>query len=52
MTSSPTAPASERSFPKPEFTGAEAGLLEFPSSKSRTYNYFTRQSCGPPCTRT
>jgi propane monooxygenase small subunit len=41
MTSSPTAPASERSFPKPEFTGAEAGLLEFPSSKSRTYNYFT-----------
>ena len=30
-----------RSFPKPEFTGAEAGLLEFPSSGSRSYNYFT-----------
>jgi len=29
-----------QSFPKPEFTGAEAGLLEFPSSKSRSYNYF------------
>jgi propane monooxygenase small subunit len=29
-----------RSFPKPEFTGAEAGLLEFPSSSSRVYNYF------------
>ncbi|GAA3565567.1 toluene hydroxylase [Amycolatopsis ultiminotia] len=28
------------SFPKPEFTGAEAGLQEFPSSKSRSYNYF------------
>lgn len=34
-------PTTERSFPKPEFTGAEAGLLDFPSSKSRTYNYFT-----------
>lgn len=32
-----------RSFPKPEFTGAEAGLLEFPSSASRSYNYFTPQ---------
>ncbi len=30
----------KQSFPKPEFTGAEAGLLEFPSSKSRSYNYF------------
>src|ERR1700709_2695730 len=29
-----------QSFPKPEFTGAEAGLREFPSSKSRSYNYF------------
>ncbi|TMR95717.1 aromatic/alkene monooxygenase hydroxylase subunit beta [Nonomuraea basaltis] len=28
------------SFPKPEFTGAEAGMLEFPSSNSRSYNYF------------
>ncbi|HEY0451412.1 aromatic/alkene monooxygenase hydroxylase subunit beta [Actinophytocola sp.] len=32
-----------RSFPKPEFTGAEAGLLEFPGSKSRSYNYFKPQ---------
>jgi propane monooxygenase small subunit len=30
----------QRSFPKPEFTGAEAGLKEFPSSKSRSFNYF------------
>lgn len=30
----------ERSFPKPEFTDAEAGALEFPSSTSRSYNYF------------
>jgi propane monooxygenase small subunit len=29
-----------QSFPKPEFTGAEAGMLEFPSSRSRSYNYF------------
>jgi propane monooxygenase small subunit len=28
------------SFPKPEFTGAEAGMLVFPSSTSRSYNYF------------
>ncbi|WP_243788754.1 aromatic/alkene monooxygenase hydroxylase subunit beta [Saccharopolyspora gloriosae] len=37
-------PASEnrtRSFPKPEFTDAEAGALEFPSSGSRAYNYFS-----------
>ncbi|MCI2422460.1 aromatic/alkene monooxygenase hydroxylase subunit beta [Saccharopolyspora sp. K220] len=32
---------SGRSFPKPEFTDAEAGALEFPSSGSRSYNYFT-----------
>lgn len=31
----------QRSFPKPEFTDAEAGALEFPSSGSRSYNYFT-----------
>jgi propane monooxygenase small subunit len=31
------------SFPKPEFTGAEAGMQEFPSSKSRSYNYFKPQ---------
>jgi propane monooxygenase small subunit len=32
-----------QSFPKPEFTGAEAGLKVFPSSTSRAYNYFTPQ---------
>ncbi len=31
----------ERNVPKPVFTDAEAGALEFPSSRSRTYNYFT-----------
>lgn len=30
----------KRSFPKIEFTDSEAGALTFPSSKSRTYNYF------------
>jgi propane monooxygenase small subunit len=30
-----------RSVPKPVFTDAEAGALEFPSWKSRTFNYFT-----------
>jgi propane 2-monooxygenase small subunit len=40
MTQETSAP---RSFPKPEFTGAEAGLLDFPSSKSRSYNYFKPQ---------
>lgn len=30
----------ERSFPKIEFTDSEAGALTFPSSKSRTYNYY------------
>src|ERR1700724_1254385 len=30
----------ERSVPKPVFTDAEAGALTFPSSKSRSYNYF------------
>jgi len=29
-----------RSFPRIEFTDSEAGALEFPSSKSRTYNYY------------
>lgn len=32
-----------RSFPRIEFTGAEAGLKDFPSSRSRTYNYYTPQ---------
>jgi propane monooxygenase small subunit len=34
-------PVKERSVPKPVFTDAEAGAREFPSSKSRSYNYFT-----------
>jgi propane monooxygenase small subunit len=38
--STQTAP-SERSVPKPAFTDAEAGALEFPSWESRTYNYYT-----------
>ena len=32
-----------RSVPKLVFTDAEAGALEFPSSKSRSYNYFKPQ---------
>ncbi|MBM7459009.1 aromatic/alkene monooxygenase hydroxylase subunit beta [Rhodococcus coprophilus] len=35
-----TADPARRSFPRIEFTDAEAGALEFPSSKSRTYNYY------------
>jgi propane monooxygenase small subunit len=31
----------ERDLPKPHFTDAEAGAKEFPSSRSRSYNYFT-----------
>jgi propane 2-monooxygenase small subunit len=31
----------ERNVPKPVFTDAEAGAKEFPSSRSRAYNYFT-----------
>jgi propane 2-monooxygenase small subunit len=34
-------PVKERSVPKPVFTDAEAGAKEFPSSNSRSYNYFT-----------
>jgi propane monooxygenase small subunit len=34
-------PPKERSVPKPVFTDAEAGSKEFPSSTSRSYNYFT-----------
>lgn len=30
----------QRSFPTIEFTDSEAGALEFPSSKSRSYNYY------------
>lgn len=36
----PPTKTNERSFPKPEYTDAEAGALEFPSSDSRTFNYF------------
>jgi propane monooxygenase small subunit len=32
-----------QTFPKPEFTGAEAGMQTFPSSTSRSYNYFKPQ---------
>jgi propane monooxygenase small subunit len=32
-----------RDVPRIEFTDAEAGALTFPSSESRTYNYFTPQ---------
>jgi propane monooxygenase small subunit len=35
-----TAPK-ERSVPKPVFTDAEAGALEFPSWQSRSYSYYT-----------
>lgn len=38
-TSAPPA-RKQRSFPKPVFTDAEAGALEFPSSTSRSFNYF------------
>ncbi|MEV0204878.1 aromatic/alkene monooxygenase hydroxylase subunit beta [Streptomyces sp. NPDC050788] len=33
----------ERSFPKPQFTDAEAGALDFPSSTSRAFSYYTPQ---------
>jgi propane 2-monooxygenase small subunit len=33
-------PPKERSVPKPVFTDAEAGAKTFPSSTSRSYNYF------------
>jgi propane monooxygenase small subunit len=36
----PVIPPKVRSFPKIEFTDSEAGALEFPSSKSRAYNYY------------
>ena len=34
-------PPAARSVPKNRFTDSEAGALEFPSSTSRSYNYFT-----------
>jgi propane monooxygenase small subunit len=36
-----TTVTTERSVPKPVFTDAEAGAKEFPSSRSRSYNYFS-----------
>jgi propane monooxygenase small subunit len=33
--------ATERNVPKPVFTDAEAGALEFPSWQSRSFNYYT-----------
>ena len=33
----------ERSFPRPQFTDAEAGALVFPSSTSRTFSYYKPQ---------
>lgn len=33
-------PKEEADLPRAQFTNAEAGALEFPSSKSREYNYF------------
>jgi len=50
-TATPTAPDTatngatkkkeDASLPRPVFTNAEAGALEFPSSNSRIYNYYT-----------
>ncbi|WAL68069.1 aromatic/alkene monooxygenase hydroxylase subunit beta [Amycolatopsis cynarae] len=40
MASTATSAPKGRSFPKVEFTDSEAGALEFPGSKSRSYNYF------------
>jgi propane 2-monooxygenase small subunit len=41
MATDTDAPVKERSVPRPVFTDAEAGAREFPSSNSRSYNYFT-----------
>jgi propane 2-monooxygenase small subunit len=35
-----TPQSSQRSFPKPQFTDAEAGALVFPGSTSRSFNYY------------
>ncbi|WP_416980996.1 aromatic/alkene monooxygenase hydroxylase subunit beta [Streptomyces sp. T028] len=44
MTTQADKPAkAERSFPKPQFTDAEAGALVFPSSTSRTFSYYKPQ---------
>jgi propane 2-monooxygenase small subunit len=36
-----TSESKQRSFPKIEFTDSEAGALEFPSSRSRSFTYYT-----------
>jgi propane 2-monooxygenase small subunit len=41
MATDTDAPVKERSVPQPVFTDAEAGAREFPSSTSRSFNYFT-----------
>jgi propane monooxygenase small subunit len=44
MTTQADKPVKEqRSFPKPQFTDAEAGALVFPSSGSRAFNYYKPQ---------
>ncbi|MEU0966067.1 aromatic/alkene monooxygenase hydroxylase subunit beta [Streptomyces sp. NPDC005917] len=44
MTTQADKPAgTERSFPKPQFTDAEAGALTFPSSTSRAFSYYKPQ---------
>jgi len=40
MATTTTPKKEEVSAPRPQFTNAEAGALEFPSSKSREYNYY------------
>ncbi len=40
MTTSTETSTKTRSFPRVEFTDSEAGALDFPSSKSRSYSYF------------
>ncbi|MGW3622927.1 aromatic/alkene monooxygenase hydroxylase subunit beta [Streptomyces sp. NPDC000880] len=41
------AASTARSFPRPHFTDAEAGALVFPSSTSRTFNYYQPQKLRP-----
>jgi propane monooxygenase small subunit len=41
--STQTTPKEERSVPKPVFTDAEAGARTFPSSDSRSFNYYKPQ---------
>lgn len=43
MTATNEETATARSFPKPQFTDAEAGALVFPSSSSRSFSYYQPQ---------